>query len=73
MTIREAILDWPNLSWVGSYAGADKLDVDPDKAIIEKVELVRDTIRLTVKVNGRLVSAAACLPDRLLLNKALTL
>lgn len=71
MTIREAIPEWPNLSWSGSYAGSDKFDVDPSKAVIENVELAHGAIRLTVKLNGRSVSAPACL-DSSVLDEVLT-
>jgi len=61
MKIRDAIKDWPNLNWGGSFAGSDRIDPpDPATTVIKDVSDRSDRggnkIRIDAEADNRPIS-----------------
>jgi hypothetical protein len=55
--IRDTIKDWASLSWGGSFAGLDRIDLpNPGTTVIKNVIVLVDRIRIEAEADNRPVS-----------------
>jgi hypothetical protein len=57
MKIQDAIKNWTTLTWGGSYAGLDRIDLpNQDTTLIKNVIVLADRIRIEAEADNRFVS-----------------
>ena len=63
ISLKETIPGWPHLTWITSYAGADKLSPDPARAVLDGVRERDDAVVITARERERKFTAAVSIAD----------
>lgn len=62
-SLKELVSGWPHLTWVGFYAGLDKLGPSPSQAVLEDVQERGDALVITAREGTRTFTAGVPIAD----------